>query len=160
MHNKARMVRVIASNGGELHPTTIKKAYKMVNRSKAKWIEEKRIVKILYGKEDFRTWRKEVIEKAKRICYICGEYIPEGEIASIDHFIPVKLSGKDSKENLQCCCTRCNAEKGNMLLSEYIERMKENPTKYHYINFEKLEKTNKRLMEATSYEDIKFRTTL
>lgn len=154
---KVKDVKVLSPKGREISPTTKKKAIKMVARDKAIWVKRGKVIQIKYYKMDFAKWREEVITKANRVCYICNYQVPENEIISIDHFIPKQKLGKDSIDNLQCCCKRCNDEKGNLLLTDYIEKMKLDKKKYYYINFEELEKTNERLMEGMNCEDIKLR---
>jgi len=38
-----------------------------------------------------------------------------------DHIVPVSLGGKDSLDNLQTMCYRCNRSKGNRIVS--IEKL-------------------------------------
>ena len=46
---------------------------------------------------------------------------------------------EDVYENMRCCCTRCNGDKGNMKLSEYVKHIFENREKYDYITDKRLE---------------------
>ena len=40
---------------------------------------------------------------------------------------------------MKCCCERCNNDKGNMKLSEYVLHILENRGKYDYISNKRLE---------------------
>ena len=90
-------------------------------------------------KERIRTKHK-IIEDSKRICYICNKKIPEEETATIDHIIPKSRDKRaDIYSNMKCCCERCNNDKGNMKLSEYVLHILENRGKYDYISNKRLE---------------------
>lgn len=39
---------------------------------------------------------------------------------TIDHVIPRSRGGRDSKDNARCCCDRCNSEKSDMTIREYV----------------------------------------
>ena len=80
-----------------------------------------------------------IIADSKRICYICSVRIPEDEVATIDHIIPKSRDRRaDTYDNMKCCCSRCNNDKGNMTLSEYVRHIFNHRERYWYI-------TNKRL---------------
>ena len=84
--------------------------------------------------------KHDIIAESKRICYICNTYIPEDETATVDHIIPKSRDRRaDVYENMRCCCNRCNSDKGNMKLSEYIKHIFENREKYDYITDKRLE---------------------
>lgn len=88
-----------------------------------------------------RTRKKhDIIAESKRICYICSTHIPEDEIATVDHIIPKSRDRRaDTYENMRCCCSRCNNDKGNMKLSEYVKHIYENREDYAYITNKRLE---------------------
>ena len=98
--------------------------------------------------------KHDIIAESKRICYICNTRIPEEETATVDHIIPKSRDRRaDVYDNMRCCCSRCNNDKGNMKLSEYVKHIIENREQYAYI-------TNKRLEYlknfAKYYEDSIF----
>ena len=81
-----------------------------------------------------------IIAESKRICYICNTRIPESEIATVDHIIPKSRDRRaDVYDNMRCCCNRCNNDKGNMKLSEYVNHIINNREKYDYITDKRLE---------------------
>jgi hypothetical protein len=61
--------------------------------------------------------RKEIIERDGYHCQYCGWAINEGK-EHIDHVIPWSRGGETSFNNLVVSCRKCNARKGNKLLSE------------------------------------------
>ena len=84
--------------------------------------------------------KHDIIAESKRICYICNTYIPEDETATVDHIIPKSRDRRaDVYDNMRCCCNRCNNDKGNMKLSEYVKHIFENREKYEYITDKRLE---------------------
>ncbi len=58
-----------------------------------------------------------LFEKDKGICQLCGLKInqnvewPDPRSATIDHIIPVSEGGKNSYENAQLTCLKCNNDK-------------------------------------------------
>lgn len=83
--------------------------------------------------------KHDIIAEAKRICYICNEKIPSEETATTDHIIPKSRDrGADVYSNMRCCCSRCNNDKGNMTLSEYVKHMLEHRVAYEYISDKRL----------------------
>ena len=98
-----------------------------------------------------------IIAKAKRICYICDTQIPDEEVATIDHIIPKSRDRRaDVYDNMRCCCNRCNNDKGNMTLSEYVSHIIENRDSYDYISNKRLNylKTFARFYEKEFYAQI------
>jgi 5-methylcytosine-specific restriction endonuclease McrA len=88
-----------------------------------------------------RTRKKHcIIADSERICYICNKQIPDDEIATIDHIVPKSRNRRaDTYDNMRCCCSHCNNDKGNMTLSEYVNHMKKNRKDYIYISDIRLE---------------------
>ena len=75
--------------------------------------------------------KHDIIAESKRICYICNTRIPEEETATVDHIIPKSRDRRaDVYDNMRCCCNRCNNDKGNMKLSEYVKHIIENREQY------------------------------
>ena len=56
-----------------------------------------------------RLWRRKIIEKWNHKCAYCGS---EKKL-TIDHVIPRARGGKDSAENMVCCCESCNHNKAH-----------------------------------------------
>ena len=84
--------------------------------------------------------KHDIIAESKRICYICNTRIPEEETATVDHIIPKSRDRRaDVYDNMRCCCSRCNNDKGNMKLSEYVKHIIENREQYAYITNKRLE---------------------
>lgn len=66
------------------------------------------------------TWvRRKAIDRDNHICHYCEE---RGD--TVDHVIPISKGGKDSLENLVCCCHRCNRLKGTMSYQFFIKTIK------------------------------------
>jgi len=42
---------------------------------------------------------------------------------TIDHIKPLSMGGEDDVENLSCTCHPCNLFKGNILPSDFMERI-------------------------------------
>lgn len=96
-------------------------------------------IRLKQSKQDRIRIKHNIIAEAKRICYICNRKIPEDEIATIDHVIPRSRDAKaDIPNNMRCCCEKCNNDKGNMTISEYVEHIKHNRNKYQYISDNRL----------------------
>jgi len=134
---KAKVVTVIDKDNRHLAPCTVKRAAKLVARKCAKWVGHNQI-KLLINDDDRKQLRKEIIQEANRICYICGEYIPEDQYPTIDHVMPKADKGEDKKENLKCCCKRCNDDKSDRSLPEYVRHIDRNKEFYPWITKERL----------------------
>ena len=75
--------------------------------------------------------RKDVYERDKYICHICGRktdpedykrdyqgtYLAGPRHPSLDHIIPISKGGPHIKENLACACMECNSRKSDRALS-------------------------------------------
>lgn len=114
-------------------------------------------VKLKQTKKERIRKKHSIIAESKRICYICNEQIPEEEIATIDHIIPKSRDKRaDTYDNMRCCCSRCNNDKGNMTLSEYVQHMFDNREKYNYISNNRLKNLNRfaKLYEEKFYSKV------
>ncbi|CAJ1611451.1 HNH endonuclease [Clostridium perfringens] len=59
------------------------------------------------------------VRESQNICCYCGkELVPEER--TVDHIHPINRGGETVLENLAVCCQRCNFEKQDMTLQEYI----------------------------------------
>jgi hypothetical protein len=65
-----------------------------------------------------RTFKSMVLERDKFICKYCTGY---GD--TIDHVIPKSKGGKTTFLNCVCACRKCNKEKGNLQLEEFLIRL-------------------------------------
>jgi len=142
MDLKKIKVDVVDKSNKPLSPTNLLVARTLVNRERAIWVGKNKI-KLIKTKQDWIKLKNKVIEEEYRMCYICGDFIPITEHATVDHINPRSKYGKDERENLHCCCKRCNDDKSNMTLDEYYEHVKREKmkhNKYDYLILDKLKK--------------------
>lgn len=52
-------------------------------------------------------------------CYLCNEHM-EPELMTIDHVIPLHKKGKDDMSNYRLAHEKCNLEKGNLMVEDYL----------------------------------------
>ena len=57
--------------------------------------------------------KREVWERDKGICQLCGIRIGIWQQTSLDRIIPGARGGRYTLENVQAACGRCNARKGD-----------------------------------------------
>lgn len=136
---KYRNIAVFGPDNNYLSHCTWKRALDLLETGKAVRINATTIQLRQTKKE--RTQKKhDIIADSKRICYICNARIPIEATATIDHIVPKSRSKKaDVYSNMRCCCKRCNGDKGNMTLSEYVSHIQGNRDKYQYISEKRLE---------------------
>ncbi|MEE9166903.1 MAG: HNH endonuclease [Candidatus Neomarinimicrobiota bacterium] len=87
--------------------------------------------------------RKNILKRDQHQCQYCGRRsVP----MTIDHVIPKERGGKDTWDNLVCCCHVCNRKKGNRSPDEakiILLRRPRKPSRIHYIRqFVKKEQTS------------------
>lgn len=114
-------------------------------------------VRLKQTKKERIRKKHSIIADSKRICYICNTRIPEEEIATIDHIIPKSRDRRaDIYANMRCCCSRCNNDKGNMTLSEYVQHIFDNRELYDYISNKRLKylKRFAKLYEEEFYSKV------
>lgn len=133
-------IEVVNKSNKKLAPTNMLVARTLIARDKAIWIKKDKMIMLLQTKKEFKEFKNKIIAEENRICYICNIKIPNDERATIDHVYPKSKYGKDNRENLHCCCKRCNDDKGNMDIEQYYNHIKNNIEKYHYINIDNLYK--------------------
>lgn len=75
-------------------------------------------------KQYSQTTRKIIYMKADGRCELCGRKILLEDM-TIDHMKPLSMGGIDDVENLACTCYACNLFKGNILPSDFMERITE-----------------------------------
>jgi hypothetical protein len=140
---ESKTIEVVNNNGKSLAPTNLKVAKTLIKREKAVWIVEGVKLKLLYMKSDFKKLKKEIIKEEGRICYICNKVISKDEPATIDHVYPKSRYGKDTRDNLRCCCKKCNDNKGNKSIVEYLDYIKRNMHTYDYISLSSIARLEK-----------------
>lgn len=138
MGSKVKMIIVLDCNNNFLSYCTRDKAKALVKAHKGYFVADKTL-KLKTSKSQEASKKRSVLREAKRICYICNRKIPEKEIATIDHVIPKSRDKLAScKYNMRCCCERCNGDKADRTLSEYVQHIKENRQRYTYISDKRL----------------------
>ena len=132
-------IQVVNKKNKRLAPTNLLIARTLVAREKAIWVKKDKIIMLLKTKKEFKELKNKIIADENRICYICKIRIPDEEHATIDHVYPKSKYGKDNRENLHCCCKRCNDDKSNMDIEQYYIHVKNNIKKYeNYISINHL----------------------
>lgn len=59
-----------------------------------------------------KALRKQIMERDRYTCQICGKYMPDEVGLQIDHIVPVAKGGKTVPSNLRVLCNKCNGRKG------------------------------------------------
>lgn len=62
-------------------------------------------------------------ETVKFQCYYCREYLTDLNRTK-DHVIPKSKGGKLTKDNKVYACRKCNRNKGDLTIEEWIEKLK------------------------------------
>lgn len=144
MRHKCTVKKTIAvfnRNGKYLSHCTSEKAKKLIQSKRAVFVNATTI-KLKIEKSQKTYIQHGVINEAKRICYICNNQIPDKYKATVDHVMPKSRDAMaDIKFNMRCCCERCNKDKGNRTLSEYVLHIKKEKEKngYKYISAKRLD---------------------
>lgn len=134
-----KVIAVLDVNGKFLSYCTRQRAKKIVQEHKGYYIGD-RLLKLKTSKSKEARERREVIKEAKRICYICNQKIPEKDTATVDHVIPKSRDEfAKNKFNMKCCCERCNNDKADMTLLEYVQHIRYNRKAYEYISDKRLD---------------------
>lgn len=60
-----------------------------------------------------KALRKQIAERDKYTCQICGKKMEDGVGLQIDHIVPVSKGGKSVPSNLQTLCSVCNGRKSD-----------------------------------------------
>lgn len=64
--------------------------------------------------------KERLLEEAGRCCIYCGVPLSLRSM-TVDHIIPRAKGGANMYSNKACSCQRCNNEKGNLTLRQYME---------------------------------------
>lgn len=134
-----KTIAVLGPDGIYLSHCTWKRALSLLESGRAIRLDAT-TVRLKQTKKERVKKKHSIIAEAKRICYICNTKIPEDEVATIDHIIPKSRNRRaDTYENMRCCCNRCNNDKANMTLSEYVRHIINNRESYEHISNKRLE---------------------
>jgi 5-methylcytosine-specific restriction endonuclease McrA len=75
-----------------------------------------RVIQLVYYERPprfrVRFSRKNIFMRDEYRCQYCGQHFDPKEL-TLDHIIPTSRGGKNSWENVVCCCVECNKRKGN-----------------------------------------------
>lgn len=133
-----KTIAVLGPDGVYLSHCTWNRALSLLESKRAIRLDAT-TVRLKQTKKERIRKKHDIIAESKRICYICNTQIPIEEIATIDHIIPKSRDRRaDVYSNMRCCCSRCNNDKGNMTLSEYVEHMLKHREDYLYISDKRL----------------------
>jgi 5-methylcytosine-specific restriction endonuclease McrA len=77
--------------------------------------------------------RKNIYIRDGYTCQYCGATPPREEL-TIDHVIPRSRGGRSTWENVALACQRCNAKKGNRLLTELTMKLTRPPKRPHWFS--------------------------
>ena len=69
-------------------------------------------------KTNISIWNIPILERDNFLCRYCWEEISETVHFWIDHIIPATKWWSDKKENLVTCCTFCNSQKSDKIISK------------------------------------------
>lgn len=128
-----KIIAVFGPDNNFLSYCTKKRALKLVKLNRAIKVN-KQSIKLIQTKKDRALIKHNIISESNRICYICNTQILDNETATVDHVIPKsRIINADFDDNMKCCCNKCNLDKGNMILSEYINHIHLNKFNYKHI---------------------------
>jgi hypothetical protein len=110
----SKSVLVLNSDYNPINIANAKKAFKLLVKRKAEFINEKviRLLHFIYLPvsriRNTRPSRRSIHTRDGHKCVYCGST----RDLTIDHVIPASRGGKNSWENLVCACIKCNTLKG------------------------------------------------
>lgn len=138
-----KTVAVLDPDNVYLSHCTWDRALRMLQSKKAVKLNATTI-RLTQRAKERQDFKRRIIEDSNRICYICGRRIPYSETATIDHVVPKSRDGRaDVFSNMRCCCVRCNNDKANMTISEYVNKILDDRVAYDYIPNAQLSKLAK-----------------
>lgn len=118
---REKTIQVYNQENQYLSSCTRKRAAQMVDREKAKWIGYNKLL-LFYTEKEFTEVKRKVWERDAYICYLCDEQLND-DTATVDHVTPRNQGGKDTPDNLACCCKTCNNLKDSMTYEEFFEAL-------------------------------------
>lgn len=71
------------------------------------------------------VWKGRIAKGVYPKCILCGEPITKVKELTTEHLRPLSRQGSNEDWNLYCAHARCNFEKGNMTLSEYVAYLRQ-----------------------------------
>ena len=71
-------------------------------------------------RKKLNTKLHERIKDKYHYCFYCGKHL-EKEKRTVDHIEPISKDGKDIEENIVVACRRCNTNKSDYTLDEFIK---------------------------------------
>lgn len=149
------VITIYDTQGNILNDVSNEEIKKLLKRNEAKWIDEssiqieKNIDNINKRKVIPKSLKRQILNEEEYVCYICGAKTNPTEekihfkIPTIDHIVSIKNGGNDNRENLHCCCERCNKDKDNMDITEYYNHILRNRHNYKYISNKQLKSIHK-----------------
>ena len=75
------------------------------------------LIKTSLGRAISRELRENVYQRDNRKCIVCGK---TNWKMTLDHLIPVDKGGTNDEWNLATMCEKCNCEKGNKIIDEFV----------------------------------------
>lgn len=135
-----KRVAVFDNDGKYLSHCTYERANKLVHSKKAFFIGID-MLRLKTGRKQIIRDKHDVIRKDEYRCYICNNYIKHHNKRTVDHVIPKSRDKMfaDTKENMRCCCDRCNLDKDNRTIIEYVRHIRNHREKYTYISNKRLD---------------------
>lgn len=133
-----KTIAVFSPEGLYLSHCRWRKASALLNTGRAIRVDATTI-RLKETKQERKRKMRQIIHDEGRVCYICGEQIPEDGVATIDHVVPKsKNKFADVYENMRCCCDRCNSDKSNMMPIEYVKHVLNHRSEYDYLSDERI----------------------
>jgi 5-methylcytosine-specific restriction endonuclease McrA len=71
-----------------------------------------------------KNYRMIIWKKCSKKCFYCSKKLNFGEM-TIDHILPKSRGGSNHKRNKVAACAECNSRKGNLLLDEFYQLLRE-----------------------------------
>ena len=81
--------------------------------------------------------RRSIFARDNYTCQYCGH---RGHDLTVDHVVPRRLRGATSWDNLVCCCSKCNGEKGDKTTAQVGFVLMRQPRRPKYVPFISLTK--------------------
>jgi hypothetical protein len=125
-----KSVLVLNSDYNPINIANAKKAFKLLVKRKAEFINEKviRLIHYIYLPisriRNTKPSRRAIHLRDGNKCVYCGST----KDLTIDHLIPSSRGGLNTWDNLVCACIKCNTAKGARTPQEANMRFNRNPT--------------------------------
>lgn len=76
-------------------------------------------------KKKIARWKEKIPLGIYPTCVLCGKLITSVKELSVEHIKPISRGGSDDDTNLYPSHKKCNFEKGNMTLREYVNYLRQ-----------------------------------